>query len=197
VHKRLEETRTLPSLSPEEIARAAAREPGALERFFDTYVDRVFSLSYRLLGDRTAAEDVSQEVFLKIHRAIDRVDPARDPGPWVTTITCNACREYWRSASQKLARKSVPLDGIADWQDRHPQSPDSPEADVLRSERDASVQKALMQLPEPLREIVVLHDWHGMKHREIAESVGTTHAAVRKRYSRALAALAELLGESK
>lgn len=175
---------------------AAARQPDALGRFFDHFVDRVFGLAYRMLGDRTAAEDVSQEVFLKIHRAIDRIDPQRDPGPWVTTITCNACREFWRGSPQKMRQKSVPLDEIADWQDEHPRSGDSPEADLLRGERETAVQAALMKLPESLREVVLLHDWQGLRHREIADVLETTHAAVRKRYSRALEALAGLLGEN-
>lgn len=174
---------------------AAARQPEALGRFFDHYVDRVFGLAYRMLGDRTAAEDVSQEVFLKIHRAIDRMDPQRDPGPWVTTITCNACREHWRGAQQKARLKSVSLEDIPDWQDAHPRSGDSPEADLLRAEREATVQGALMKLPDSLREVVILHDWHGLRHREIADVLEATHAAVRKRYSRALEALAGLLGE--
>jgi RNA polymerase sigma-70 factor (ECF subfamily) len=179
------------------LVRVVARDPEALGKFFDTYVDRVFSLAYRMLGDRTVAEDVSQEVFLKIHRAIDRLDPERDPGPWVTTITCNACREYWRAAAQKVAKKTVPLEGIADWQDSHPRSGDSPESDLLRGERETMVQKALMKLPDNLREVVLLHDWQGMRHLEIAEMLSTSHAAVRKRYSRALAALADLLKEEK
>lgn len=183
------------SLPAEVLLRAAAREPEALARFFDRHADRVFALAYRMLGDRTQAEDVSQEVFLKIHRAIDRMDPQRDPGPWVTTITCNACREFWRASHQKMSRRSVPLEGIPDWQDRHPRSSGTPEGDVLQGERNARVQGALMQLPDSLREVVVLHDWQGMKHREIAGMLEVSHAAVRKRYSRALEALAELLGE--
>jgi len=182
-------------LSREELVRVASRDPDALGRFFDAYADRVFALAYRLLGDRPTAEDVSQEVFLKIHRAIDRLDPDRDPGPWVTTITCNACREHWRGGARKLAQRSRSLDEIEDWQEGHPRSPDSPEGDLLRREQEERVQAALSSLPESLREIVVLHDWQGLKHREIAEIVGTSHDAVRKRYSRALAALADLLRE--
>jgi RNA polymerase sigma-70 factor (ECF subfamily) len=182
-------------LSPEDLARVAARDPEALGRFFDRYVDRVFALAYRLLGDRAAAEDVSQEVFLKIHRAIDRLDPSRDPGPWVTTITCNACREHWRGPTQRMAKRSVAVEDLEDWQDAHPRSSDSPEEDLLRAERSARVQHALSHLPAELREIIVLHDWQGLKHREIADIVGATHDAVRKRYSRALAVLAERLRE--
>jgi RNA polymerase sigma-70 factor (ECF subfamily) len=182
-------------LPREELLLVAARDPAALGRFFDRYVDRVFALACRMLGDRTAAEDVSQEVFLKIHRAIDRLDPERDPGPWVTTITCNACREHWRGLPQRMAKKTQALDDVADWHGDHPRAAGTPEQDLERAQREQRVQRALMKLPEELREIVILHDWQGMKHREIADVVGVTHDAVRKRYSRALAALAKLLEE--
>ena len=55
------------------------------------------------------------------------------------------------------------------------------------------MQAALLQLPEPLRVVIVMHDYQGLGHDEIAAVTGVNHAAVRKRYSRALAALGKLL----
>ena len=68
-----------------------------------------------------------------------------------------------------------------------------PEARLLAGERDRLVQQAILTLPEEIREVVLLRDYQGLSHEEIAEVVGASHAAVRKRYSRALARLAELL----
>jgi RNA polymerase sigma-70 factor (ECF subfamily) len=65
-----------------------------------------------------------------------------------------------------------------------------PEEDALRSERERLVQRALARLPEALRLPVVLHDFQGLPHAEIATLLGIDHAAARKRYSRALTALA-------
>ena len=59
------------------IERVRTREPEAMGQFYDRYLDLVFGLAWRLLGDRTLAEDVTSEVFLKVHRAADRLDPAR------------------------------------------------------------------------------------------------------------------------
>ena len=179
--------------SREELELVIARDPAALGRFFDRYFDRIYALAYRMLGDPTSAEDVSQEVFLKVHRAIDRLDPERDPMPWLTAITCNACRELWRNRHSKAATRSTPLDEIGDWERDHPVASDSPEQEVLTSERALAVQRAVEKLPENLREVVILHDWQGLGHQEIATIVDASYAAVRKRYSRALAALAELL----
>ena len=169
------------------------RDPNALGRFFDRYFDSIFGLAYRLLGDRTAAEDVAQEVFLKVHRAADRLDTGRDPMPWLTAITCNACREYWRGRHVRAAARAVPLEDIAE---REPDAGSHADAgDRLDEARRAErVQRAVSGLPGMLREVVILHDWQGYSHQEIAELLGATYAAIRKRYSRGLAALAERLG---
>ncbi len=168
-------------------------ERGALADFFDTYFDLIHSLAYRLLGNREAAQDATQEVFLRVQRGAASLDTGRDPRPWLRTITANICRDQWRSFETKVARRSVVADD--------PDTPgpvlvaDTPQADagLLEDEKKAHVQRAIMQLPEDLREIVVLRDYEGLEHQAIAEIVNASHAAVRKRYSRALTRLGELL----
>ncbi|MEP7029028.1 MAG: sigma-70 family RNA polymerase sigma factor, partial [Candidatus Eisenbacteria bacterium] len=95
------------------LERVRVRDPEALATFFETYFDRVFSLVHRLLGDRTQAEDAVSEVFLKVHRAIDRLDPARDPMPWLVTIASNVCRDHWRSGAERMRRSAIPVDDPA------------------------------------------------------------------------------------
>src|SRR5262249_28767345 len=75
------------AFDPALLERVRARDPEALGQFYDRYLDLVFGLASRLLGDRTLAEDATSEVFLKVHRAADRLDPTRDPAPWLATIT--------------------------------------------------------------------------------------------------------------
>jgi len=176
----------------EDLEKVRLRDPEALGRFFDRYFDRIHGLAFRLLGDRAAAEDVSQEVFLKVYRACDRLDPERDPAPWLTAITCNACREHWRSRHTKASARAVPLEDVEE-RESDPARPDDPAEHAARVERAERVQRAVTELPEGLREVVVLHDWRGYSHQEIAGMLGATYVAVRKRYSRALAALAKRL----
>jgi RNA polymerase sigma-70 factor (ECF subfamily) len=155
----------------------------------------VFGLIYRLLGNRSLAEDVTQEVFLKVHRAADRLDPARDPLPWLMTIAHNACRDVWRSNAYRLSRRAASIDDDARLAEMLPRATNDPERDLLATERERLVQAAIGELPEPLRVAVVLHDYEGLGHEEIAAIMGIHHAAARKRYSRALAALAKALGD--
>lgn len=172
------------------------REPEALSAFFERYFDHVFGLSFRLLGERSAAEDLTQDVFLKIHRGAHQLDPSRDPTPWVVAITYNACRDLWRSRAHRMGRRTASLDdedtGLAA---RLAGGSDEPERDAVRGERERLVQEAIDRLPEALRTAVVLHDYQGLSHQEIADLTGIGHAAARKRYSRALAALGRMLGD--
>ena len=174
------------------IERVRLREPEAMGLFYDRYLDLVFGLAWRLLGDRTLAEDAASEVFLKVHRAADRLDSGRDPAPWLTTITTNACRDLWRSGAYRMSRRAADVnDPVA--AASLSSGRNDPEADALSSERERLVQEALMALPEGLRTSIVLHDYQGLDHREVADLLHIAHDAARKRYSRALAALEQRL----
>lgn len=180
-------------LSPEWIERVRQSDPEALGLFFDAYFDRVYGLVYRLLGERAAAEDMVQEVFLKVHRSAHQLDPSRDPGPWLTAIAYNACRDLWRSSAHRLAKHSGSIDGDPALAARLGTTTADPEHLAIADERRRLVLEAIAQLPEPLRVAIVLYEYQGLSHYEIGEITGVNHAAARKRYSRALAALAQLL----
>ncbi len=184
------------SWTREELLGVQRRDPEALGRFFERTFDSVYGLAFRMLSNRSAAEDTVQEVFLKVYRAADRIDPDRSPIPWILTITTNLCRDRFRSAGHKMGRSSVSLDEEPEYGASLVPDHRTPEDDLLRREREEAVQEAIQRLPDPLREVVLLHDYQGLGHQEIAEIVGASYAAVRKRYSRALAALGEDLEDT-
>ncbi len=178
-----------------DLAGVRRRDPEALAAFFERHFDRVYALVFRLLGNRHAAEDAAQEVFLKIHRAAHTLDPDRDPLPWITTIAYNVCRDLWRSGAYRLSRYSTPIDDPEHGDTPLVSREDDPEQALLRSERRDQVHQAIAELPEALRAAVVLREYHGLSYEQVAETTGTTPVAARKRYSRALAELAKLLGK--
>lgn len=174
-------------------------QPEALGELFEACFDDIYGLAVRMLKDPTLAEDVVQEVFLRLHRAAATLDPERDPRPWLRTLTANLCRDHWRSFGAKVNQKSVQVDGDPDDPD-HPapsvQLPNggpTPEAQTVANQQAAHVQAAIDRLPDEQREVVLLRDYEGLSHEEIAVIVGASPAAVRKRYSRALSALGEWL----
>ena len=176
-------------LSASELAAVRDRDPQALGKLFDACFGRVYSLAQRLTGSREQAEDVTQEVFLKVYNAAEQLDPSRDPAPWLATITWNACREHWRSRGHKQERQTATINGDDGMREKLVNGKRSPERRVMNGERKALVEQALRRLPEEMRAVVLLHDFEGLSHAEVAETTGESHAAVRKRYSRALSRL--------
>ena len=164
------------------------RDPDALGRFFDGAFPYVYSVAFRFMGNHETAEDVAQDVFLKVYNAADRLDVTRHPKPWLTTITYNACRD----AARRLgARPEDAVDATA-IDERHA-TPLTPEDVLMRKEQTRLIERALRDLDEDARAIVILHNYCGCSHEEIARIIGASHAAVRKRYSRALQKMAVFL----
>jgi RNA polymerase sigma-70 factor (ECF subfamily) len=144
----------------------------------------VLGEALRHLADRAAAEDVTQEVFLRIWRNADRFDPERGRAEaWIATIARNAARDALRR------RGAAPVDELADAVD--------PAADPLSEVADASqaveLQAAVASLAPASREVIELAYWQGLSQVEIAERLGLPLGTVKTRTRRGLALLAETL----
>ncbi len=180
-------------LTENDLTKVCARDPEALGALFDAYFGRIYGLAYRLLGNEAAAQDIAQEVFLRVHKAAHQLDPTRDPAPWLLTITTNLCREKWRSRQGRQDKNTLSLDAKPEFTANVPATGATPEQVAMEADQGRLLSEALTQLPEPMRLVVVLHDLQGQTHEAVAAMLGESAAAVRKRYSRALAKLSELL----
>jgi RNA polymerase sigma-70 factor, ECF subfamily len=164
-----------------------ARDGAALERFFDLYYDRVYGHVARMLGDRHLAEDVTHDIFLRLHKQVDRLDPDRDPTPWIFTVATNSVRDYWRSRRHQETRRQVPL------ADEHAEMLASgaagPHADIERDDEARMVQLAMAELSESDREIILLREYEEMDTAAIAVVLATKPDALRQRHARAVARL--------
>lgn len=177
------------ALSPDTLERVRRRDRAAMEIFFEHFFPRAYGYATFLLGDETLAQDLVQDAFLRMHRAIERLDPSRDPAPWVLAVVTNTARDFWRSPSQRARAGSFELEaagGVADpseWAD--------PERRLMAVERRSSVERALAALPPPDREVILLRDYEDLTTPQIAAALGMREDAVRQRYSRAVKRLAE------
>lgn len=171
------------------------RHPDALEAFYSAYFDRIYGYVRRLLRDEHTSEDLTQDIFMHIHRALPSYDPARDLRPWVFTIATNKLRDFWQSRRFQDGRRQVSLDD-EDAAPLAPASEDDAPSDALDSaELGEAVAEAIERLPEGLRVTFWLR-WHEeLSFEEIAAQIDRTEVAVRKRYSRALGELRRLLGD--
>lgn len=170
----------------------AAREPQALADFFDAFFTPVYSYVLRMVGDVTLAEDLTQEVFVQIYQKLETYDPGRDPQPWVFAIATNQVRSHWRwrQVREKKSAAGAEWEAAAD----EVAAPDElPLAVMAQDEARERLRAAVEALPEDMRVPVLLRAYEGLAFEDIAAILEITSVAVRKRYSRALARLRDVL----
>jgi RNA polymerase sigma-70 factor (ECF subfamily) len=173
---------------PEILEGVRRRDPQALAGFFDAAFPYIYNLAFRLMGHRETAEDVTQDVFVKVYQAADRLQVDRHPKPWLTAITYNTCRDAARrSAARPEALEDASIIG------ERPEDSSTPEDVLLRKEREKLTERALLELDEESRAVIILHVFCDMTHEDIAQMMGLSHAAVRKRYSRTIKRMAEII----
>ncbi len=169
-----------------------AREPRALEAFFDAFFTPLYQYIWRMVGHAQLAEDLTQDSFMQIHRSLDRYDPTRPLKPWVYTIATNLVRDHWRSRQHREQSQQE------DWEDSHgrerlaDEGP-GPQRLLEGGEAGAEVAQAVEHLPETLRTTFVLRFYEELSFAEIAAMVDRNEVAVRKRFSRALEELRQRL----
>src|SRR5216683_6445875 len=142
------------------VRRCLHGEPDAVRALVERFHTEVFSLCFRLLSHRQDAEDVTQEVFLRIFRSLKRWDSARPLKPWIIGITVNRCRTWM---AQRLRRPEL-VDYLQDTA-AAPATDDAPE---LLNE----IHAALRELRPEYREVFVLFHEQGQPYDIIAEAVG-------------------------
>ena len=163
----------------------------AFSEILGRYKNLVLNVAYRFLRDRTEAEDVAQDVFLKIYRSARTYEPKAKFSTWVYKITANVCLNRLRN--EKNAAKSVPYDGQDPGDLGSPPGCISPSEEHERNERLTVVQDALRCLPANQRLAVVLKRYEGLSYREIAEILGCSPAAVDSLLQRAKGKLRRFL----
>lgn len=168
--------------------QAAYRE--LIERFHDD----LLRFLTRLVGDRSAAEDLFQETFLQIHLSADSFDASRRFRPWLFTIAANKGRDLLR---KKKRRRTVELSAPLRGSERGTSMVDLLEVDVPApdermdsDEQDRLVQLALDELGAPLREVLVLGYFQRLSYARIAEDLGIPLGTVKSRMHAAVAAFA-------
>ena len=175
----------MPAFIPSDDLLSACREGDreAFARLFDLCRDRVYAVAIGICGDRAAAADVSQEVFMKLLTRLPQFDGRAAFSTWLYRIAVNAAVDH-----QRVRRRCVPLPETLEDGRRV-------EDDYARREQRRRVERAVQALPPKLRAPLVLRHVEGLAYGEIAAVLGISAGTVASRLSRAHARLArELAG---
>jgi RNA polymerase sigma-70 factor (ECF subfamily) len=181
------------------VRRCVAGDAVAWEEIVQRYNRRIYNICYRFAGSADDAQDLTQEVFIKMYRTLSSYDPGRAAFmTWLTTITRNLLVDHFRKTKQERTTES--LDGpVSEHEDAMPLSdriPDKaapPDARVHSREAGEMVHHALQKLSPELREAVILRDLQDMDYREIAAVLRVPEGTVKSRINRGRAELARLL----
>lgn len=160
--------------------------PPSWDEIVRTHASRVYRLAYRLTGNRYDAEDLTQEVFVRVFRSLSTYTPGTFQG-WLHRITTNLFLDMVRRRS-RIRMEALPEDT-----DRLPGSGPQPEQVFSDTHLDPQLQEALDELPPEFRAAVVLCDVEGLSYEEIGATLGVKLGTVRSRIHRGRAALRNAL----
>ena len=180
----------------------AAGNVEAFEELLKRNERAVFNFIARFLGDRSAAEDLVQEVFVRVIRTAGSYKKKAKFRTWLFTITRNLCIDATRRKgrrSEVSLNRSIGSDDDGDgasFLDRLPdeETPGSA-SQTIRAEFRARLQTALAELPDDQREVFGMREFGGLKFREIAETLGVSENTVKSRMRYALQSLRGHLAE--
>jgi RNA polymerase sigma-70 factor (ECF subfamily) len=177
------------------VARLVARDEGAFNELVVTYQRRVFALVFRMLGRRDEAEDLAQEVFVQVFKAIDQFRGDSKLSTWIYRIAVNLCKNRTKYLSRRHANDQDDVDAMAD---RLPFSAakgvsvggiSRPDELVEGMQLEVVVKRAIAQIEPEFREVLILRDVEDMSYEEIAEVTGLADGTVKSRIHRARAQL--------
>jgi len=177
------------------VARLVARDETAFNHLVVTYQRRVFALVYRMLGRRDEAEDLSQEVFVQVFKAIDQFRGDSKLSTWVYRIAVNLCKNRTKYLQRRHSNEQDDLDAMVG---RVPltEAKGSIVSDIARPDElvegmqlEEIVRRAIARIEPDFREVLVLRDVEDLSYEEIAAITGLPDGTVKSRIHRARAQL--------
>ena len=179
---------------PELVRRCLAGEEGAYRELVRRYERQVYSVAFRMVRVREDAEDLTQETFVRMFRALDRYDPTRAFPAWIFTIAARLSIDHVRRRRVKTV-SLVRVEPGSD-EERVIEVEDTglgPEELAVRSEEEQAAGDLIGSLPEHYRIVVMLRHQQGLSYEEIAEALRLPLGTVKARIHRARALLKQRL----
>ncbi len=172
-------------------------EERAFQELVDRYQTRLLNFIYRTIGDRERAEDLVQEVFIRVYRHLHRFDRSKKFSTWIYTIASNLAKNELRNRSRNplVLFQAIRKNWQDDDQPLQFEDPASRPDDLYRKRHLRElVEQSVGRLPEHHREVFVLRELEGKSYEEIAEITSCNLGTVKSRLNRARNAFASIIG---
>jgi len=189
----LERGRERQRVEDAELVRRCLRgDASAWEIIVRTHTRRIYNLCYRFTANRQEAQDLTQEVFLRVFRTLKSFSPEHGTlAVWLHRVTRNLLIDHYRATRRD--RLAVSLEDELPRIELKEAAAPSPDRTVALSELSLAVQQALVRLSPELREAVILRDLQGLEYREIAQVLDIPEGTVKSRINRGRAELGRIL----
>jgi RNA polymerase sigma-70 factor (ECF subfamily) len=185
-----EENVTSPASTEALVERCLAGDQAAWDQIVRQHWRKVFNLAYKFVGRHDEAEDLTQDIFLKIFKALHTFDRRANFQTWLISISRNLCIDHYRSVRKE--RETMARD--VDASQLTPVSRErGPHSQLEQSDLKNLVRLALAELPPALRQAVVLRDLQEFSYQEIADQLGLPEGTVKSRINRGRLELARQL----
>jgi RNA polymerase sigma-70 factor (ECF subfamily) len=178
-------------MSPEAlIERCLAGDQAAWEAIVRQYWRKVFNVAYKFVGKHDQAEDLTQDIFLKVFKSLDTFDRRANFQTWLISVSRNLCIDHYRS----VRKERETIDRDVDATTLSPVSSDAgPLVALERSDLRAMLRRALETLPPALRTAVMLRDIQEHSYQDIATELALPEGTVKSRINRGRLELARQL----
>lgn len=166
----------------------------------ENYQHQVVNLAYGMLSSTEDALDAAQEVFIKVYRNIDRFKGKSSLSTWIYRITSNVCKDFLRKRIRTIQSVSIYEGTDSDDDDRPMEIKDSsptPQERIEITETQREVRRALDELPEEYRAVIVMYDLEGLSYDEISIALECPVGTIKSRLNRARKALKKNLSEKR
>lgn len=180
------------------LRRLRDRDERAFRELLEEHRDRVFNITFRMLGNRHEAEDVAQEVFITVFKTIDTFREESKFSTWLYRVAVNHCKNRIKYLARRHDRDRDELDDDAAGNGVNGTPlgapvPSSPERALQSKQMEALMQQAIAELDPEWREVIVLRDIEDLSIEEICEITGHPDGTVKSKLHRARLALRKKL----
>ena len=180
-------------LSDESLAcKSLDGDMSAFEELVDRYKRPVFSIVYRMIGQYQEAEDITQEVFINVYEKLYQFDSNKKFGPWIYRIATNASISALRKKKKVITLDFDETFGKA-YEDYYTADSGDPQLMFEREELKIFTDKAINELPENYRVVIILRYQMDLNNQEIAEVLGVSKENIEVRVHRARKALRKIV----
>ena len=147
------------------------------EAIYESYKSKVYSTAYRMLGNSTDAEDITQDVFVRVYKKLHTLRNEAVLSTWIWRITMNLCIDWLRKKKVKMVSSEEPI--VTDRSDPH---------------LKLTLERMISSLPDGYKSVFILHDVEGLNHKEISKVLRISEGTSKSQLHRARMLLRDKLG---